>query len=1022
MSHESPSRRLTILSADEIEALYSRPTFTEEERDIYFTLAPPEAAFLSQLKTIPSQVYFILQLGYFKARHRFFVFTFSEVATDAAYIQRLYFPSAAVEFTEITKVTRLRQQQMILDLTGYRECHDQERDQLRRKAEQLARIDSQPIYILRELLDYLTYYQILAPAYTWLQEMIGQVLVNEQARLVTILNNDVTSNERTALRSLLTNPDGLYEITQLKRDPRHLGNKEIAREIKRGERMKPLYEIARRVLPHLQISNESINYYASLVHYYSVFQMRQLRSSLMDVYLLCFVHHRYQTYHDHLIITLLYHIKKYQDAARVAAQQAVYERQIAYTKDLQKAGQVLHLLTDEHQFPDDVSLGVMREQAYQIIDHIDLVTVARHLTHQPLIDEIAFRWQHIDTLARSFKLSVRPILRVLNLETATALAPLQEAMQFLKQAFMKRQTLTQIDETAFPTDVIPVHLKKYLYGVSDHKQKYLLVDRYEFLIYRLVREALEAGALFCRHSVRYRRFEEELLSDEHWKQKVVFIQQSNLPILQMDIEQHLIQLQTRLEHRLDTVNKRTVTGENDAIQRKSSRSKRAWHLPQPSLKTAINHPFFNTLPQLDIYDVLHFIQQQCQFMDTFQHILHRNRTTTVEAAALIAALVAWGTNTGIGRMGNISDIPNQHLQMISDNFLRPQTLSEANDRVSDYIASLPIFQHYMIDDRLHSSSDGQKFETAIPTFNARYSPKYFGLKKGVVAYTLVANHIPINARIIGANEHESHYVFDILFNNTTTVQPQIHSTDVHGINHLNFALLHLFGYQFAPRYKDLYQQIQAGLHGFKAPADYPDDFLIRPTRRIHPDYIISEWDNVQRLIISLTLKSTTQHLLISKLHAYPRQHKTRRALEEYDHIVRSLYLLDYIDLLTLRHNVQRALNRGESYHQLRHAVAYANFGKLRFRSEYEQNLWQECSRLLTSCLIAYNATILSDLLLHHQAAGNLQQVYLLQRVSPVAWQHINFYGRYEFNKPPEIVDVPSLVEQLAQFDIAVLEV
>jgi len=36
------------------------------------------------------------------------------------------------------------------------------------------------------------------------------------------------------------------------------------------------------------------------------------------------------------------------------------------------------------------------------------------------------------------------------------------------------------------------------------------------------------------------------------------------------------------------------------------------------------------------------------------------------------------------------------------------------------------------------------------------------LKKGVSAYTLVANHVPCNARIIGTHEHESHFVFDIL--------------------------------------------------------------------------------------------------------------------------------------------------------------------------------------------------------------------------------------------------------------------
>ena len=44
------------------------------------------------------------------------------------------------------------------------------------------------------------------------------------------------------------------------------------------------------------------------------------------------------------------------------------------------------------------------------------------------------------------------------------------------------------------------------------------------------------------------------------------------------------------------------------------------------------------------------------------------------------------------------------------------------------------------------------------------------------------------------------------------------------------------------------------------------------------------------------------------------------------------------------------------------AVAYANGGKLRVRTDQEQQLWSECSRLLANCIIYYNACILSELL------------------------------------------------------------
>ena len=84
---ESPStRRLVILTTDEIDALYARPIFSMEEQIEYFELTPPEQVALSQLRTPISQMHFILQLGYFKARHCFFRFTLADVKADLRYI------------------------------------------------------------------------------------------------------------------------------------------------------------------------------------------------------------------------------------------------------------------------------------------------------------------------------------------------------------------------------------------------------------------------------------------------------------------------------------------------------------------------------------------------------------------------------------------------------------------------------------------------------------------------------------------------------------------------------------------------------------------------------------------------------------------------------------------------------------------------------------------------------------------------------------------------------------------------
>jgi hypothetical protein len=107
--------------------------------------------------------------------------------------------------------------------------------------------------------------------------------------------------------------------------------------------------------------------------------------------------------------------------------------------------------------------------------------------------------------------------------------------------------------------------------------------------------------------------------------------------------------------------------------------------------------------------------------------------------------------------------------------------------------------------------------------------------------------------------------------------------------------------------------------------------------------------------------------------------KPLKTLFELDAIVRTIYILNYIDSSELRRNVQKALNRGEAYHKLRRAVFYANFGKFRVRTELEQQIWSECSRLVANAIIFYNAFVLSELMTRLEKAGRYEDADLLKK-------------------------------------------
>src|SRR5699024_52131 len=55
-----------------------------------------------------------------------------------------------------------------------------------------------------------------------------------------------------------------------------------------------------------------------------------------------------------------------------------------------------------------------------------------------------------------------------------------------------------------PYQFIPDNIKRYVYKQEPGGERVISVNRYEFLLYRLLRDRLEAGDIFCRESIRFR--------------------------------------------------------------------------------------------------------------------------------------------------------------------------------------------------------------------------------------------------------------------------------------------------------------------------------------------------------------------------------------------------------------------------------------------------------------------------------------------------------------------------------------
>ena len=46
-----------------------------------------------------------------------------------------------------------------------------------------------------------------------------------------------------------------------------------------------------------------------------------------------------------------------------------------------------------------------------------------------------------------------------------------------------------------------------------------------------------------------------------------------------------------------------------------------------------------------------------------------------------------------------------------------------------------------------------------------------------------------------------------------------------------------------------------------------------------------------------------------------------------------------------------------------------------------------------------------------------EEINFLKQVSPTAWQHINFLGRYEFEKMDNLINIDEIVDKISQKQI-----
>jgi len=180
---------------------------------------------------------------------------------------------------------------------------------------------------------------------------------------------------------------------------------------------------------------------------------------------------------------------------------------------------------------------------------------------------------------------------------------------------------------------------------------------------------------------------------------------------------------------------------------------------------------------------------------------------------------------------------------------------------------------------------------------------------------------------------------------------------------------------------------------------YRVDRSLKPKRKIKDQLLKDNWDDILRFITTIKSRYTTASQLLKRLTSYNNHHILYSALKEFGKIIKTDFLLNYINDVELRQIIEKQLNKVESSNKFAKAVFFGNNQEFQMSTIEEQNIANNCKRLIQNSIILWNYFYLTKKI--QQSPKEIKEDILtsLKNSSIMHWSHINFHGEYDFTKP-----------------------
>ena len=983
--------RMKILSAAEQAAFDQPPLLDYKQRKHFFSLPQGVLEMAARFRNSTNQVGFLVSCGYFKATKRFFSPN-DYHSRDIAYVSN-QINASGVSIESYQDRTRQRHQKLILEFYGFVVFDVRAESSLKLEIATMARNYLKPKSVFNRCVDFLIQKKIQVPIFWVINELIRSGLQGHQKALATLMDAHLSDQARVLLDDLFTIPDehNPYRLTLLKKLSQSTKPSKIKESIGDFETLSELYQQLNNVLSILGLSHTGIRYFAGSVIRSRVFHLKRRNDNDRYIHAAAFIAHQYYRTQDNLVdvflsVTAAYHTKTTRDHKdHLFEQRKTQQKQIKNVVEeldtsVYASLQTIQGLTDNTSLSDTQKVAQIRE----VLQQSKTKSFAQLKEGLQQVGSSAVKHDILEKQSKRLQNRLSPILKALTFDPIEQPDDLMEAIDYFKG---KDGVITDKAPTSF--------LEGDQYNAVTESNEGFRPSLYKVFLFQQVAASIQSGHLNIYQSYKSRPFDSYMIDKERWERdKLQLLERADLMEF-IDPEPVLATLEKALFKQYQETNANNVSNPHLTI-----RSDGSFHIKTPPLDEQELDPLQALFPErqdVPLAQVLDTVDRHSDMLKAFEHWQQTHTPLAVSRPALLAGIMGLGCGIGIRKMARISSrMTESELEHTVNWRFSLENIRAANDQVLKAMDQMELPNLYRNNPHQnHTASDGQKFEVRGESLHASRSYKYFGQSQGVSAYTFVdERHLLWYSLVISASDRESAYVIDGLMHNDV-VKSDIHSTDTHGYSEAIFGLTHLLGFSFAPRIKGVGKQT---LYIFPPKKNADTDWKIAPSQTINTSLIKENWDEFLRLVTTIKLKENTASDIFRRLNSYSRQHALYQTLKAFGQIIKSLFILRYVNEVELRQAIEKQLNKVELSNKFARAVAVGNPREYAQTEKEEQEMAESCNRLIKNSIICWNYLYLErqlEKLTDPEARENLLR--MIATHSPMTWAHINMLGEYDFS-------------------------